>query len=247
MAIVLGLLAVGYQLWFRSSSLVAVEKVTVTGMTGPERGAAETALRKAAKEMTTLDVDIDALQAAVSGLATVVGVEADADFPHGLAITVRERPPVLVATAGVRALPVAGDGTVLAGVDASGEQIPEVGVGELPAQGKLKGDALEVALVMGAAPKPLLELVDDVTFGGTEGVTVTLRGDVPVHFGGAEDAADKWAAAAAVLADPSVDTLSYLDVRVAERPAVGGAAPAVTESTTDSTAPETGAEDTLTP
>ena len=119
-AVVAGLLAAGYQLWFRSSSFVAVEQVTVAGMTGPERAAAEAALTKAAKDMTTLDVDVDALRAAVAGLATVVDVEADADFPHGLAITVHERPPVLIAAAGGRALPVAGDGTVLAGVDASG-------------------------------------------------------------------------------------------------------------------------------
>ncbi len=153
--VVAGLLAVGYQLWFRSSSFVAVERVTVAGMTGPERGPAEAALTKAAKDMTTLDVDIGALRAAVAGLATVVDVEADADFPHGLAITVHERPPVLIAAAGGRTLPVAGDGTVLAGVDASGEDLPEIGVAELPAQGKLTGDALEIALVMGAAPKPL--------------------------------------------------------------------------------------------
>jgi cell division septal protein FtsQ len=245
--VVVGLLAVGYQLWFRSSSFVAVERVTVAGMTGPERVAAEGALTKAAKDMTTLDVDMDALRAAVAGLATVVDVEADADFPHGLAITVHERPPVLIAAAGGRALPVAGDGTVLAGVDASGEDIPEIGVAELPAQGKLTGDALEIAQVMGAAPKPLLELVEDVTFGVTEGVTVTLSGDVPVYFGGGDDATDKWAATAAVLADPSVDTLTYLDVRIADRPALGGAAPVVTESTTETTAPETGPGATLAP
>jgi hypothetical protein len=76
---------------------------------------------------------------------------------------------------------------------------------------------------------------------------VTLRGDVPVYFGGGDDATDKWAAAAAVLADPSVDSFTYLDVRVADRPALGGAAPAVTESTTDSTSPETGTGTTLAP
>jgi cell division protein FtsQ len=237
--VVAGLLAVGYEFWFRSSSFVAVERVTVAGMTGPERGAADAALTKAAKDMTTLDLDMGALRAAVAGLATVVDIEVDADFPHGLAITVHERPPVLIAAAGGRALPVAGDGTVLAGVDASGEDLPEIAVAELPAEGKLTGEALEIALVIGAAPKPLLELVEDVTVGVTEGVTVTLRGDVPVYFGGGEDATDKWAAAAAVLADPSVDTLTYLDVRVADRPALGGAAPAVTESTTETAAPET--------
>ena len=45
--------------------------------------------------------------------------------------------------------------------------------------------------------------------------------------------AAKWDAAAAILADPQIDTLTYVDVRVAERPSIGGAAPAVTESTTE--------------
>ncbi len=68
---------------------------------------------------------------------------------------------------------------------------------------------------------------------------MTLRGEIPLYFGGSAGAGEKWAAATAVLADPEIDTLTYLDVRVPERPAVGGAAPAVTESTTDTTAPET--------
>jgi cell division septal protein FtsQ len=185
-------------------------------------------------------VDTGALDAAVAGFPTVVGVEADSDFPHDLALTVEERPPVLIASADGHALPVAGDGTVLAGVDVGDEKLPSIGVDELPAQGRLTGDALEIALVMGAAPEPLREMVKELTIGGSEGVQVTLEGGVPVYFGGSDGAAEKWAAAAAVLADPKIDTLTYLDVRVAERPAVGGAAPAVGESTTDTQAPETG-------
>ena len=236
--IILGVLAATYQLWFRNSSFVAVEKVTVEGVHGPEQEAVEAALSQAAGGMTTLNVDDEALEAAVAGFPTVVGVDADADFPHDLALLVRERPPVLLATAGGESLPVAGDGTVLPGVDVSDLKIPSIGVDELPAQGRLSGDALQIARVMGPAPKPLLELVEEISVGGEEGVQVTLRGGVPVWFGGSDDAADKWDAAAAILADPQIDTLTYVDVRVAERPSIGGAAPAVTESTTDTTAPE---------
>jgi hypothetical protein len=114
-----------------------------------------------------------------------------------------------------------------------------MGVEDLPAKGKLTGDALEVALVVGAAPPPLRELVAEVAIGPPEGVQVTLRGDIPVYFGGSERADEKWAAAAAVLANPKIDTLTYLDVRVPGRPAIGGAAPAVSEDTTDATEPET--------
>lgn len=236
--IILGALAATYQLWFRNSSFVAVEKVTIEGVHGPEQEAVEAALFQAAGDMTTLNVDDEALEAAVAGFPTVVGVDADADFPHDLALLVRERPPVLLATAGGESLPVAGDGTVLPGVDVSDLKIPSIGVDELPAQGRLSGDALQIARVMGPAPKPLLELVEEISVGGEEGVQVTLRGGVPVWFGGSDDAAAKWDATAAILADPQIDTLTYVDVRVARRPSIGGAAPAVTESTTDTTAPE---------
>lgn len=240
-AITLGVLAGGYMLWFRNSSFVAVEKVSVAGIAGPERGSVEAALNKAAGKMTTLNVDEDALRTAVAAFPTVVNVEADSDFPHGLAITVTERPPVLIARAGEQALPVAGDGTVLAGVDVGEEKLPAIGVDQLPADGELSGDALTIALVLGAAPEPLRELVDEVSMGEPEGVQIRLRGDIPVYFGGSDGAGEKWAAAAAVLADPEIDTLTYVDVRVPERPAVGGAAPAVTESTTETTEPETAA------
>jgi cell division protein FtsQ len=233
--LILALLAAGYQLWFRNSSLVAVEDVSVGGISGPERGQVTAALEKAAGEMTTLSVDDDALRAAVAGFGTVAGITAEADFPHGLAIEVRERPPVLIATAGGQELPVASDGTVLPGVDVGEENLPKVPVEDLPAQGRLEGDALAIALVLGATPEPLRPLIDAVTFAEPEGVQVTLRGGVPVYFGGSEAARDKWAAVAAVLASPKIDTLTYLDVRVADRPSLGGAALPATATATDTT------------
>jgi hypothetical protein len=147
---------------------------------------------------------------------------------------------MMLARAGEQQLPVAGDGTILNGVDVGDVKLPAIGVEELPVKGKLAGDGLEVALVMGAAPAELRELVEDVAIGPPEGVQVTLRGGIPVYFGGSEDAADKWVAAAAILADPKIDTLTYVDVRVPGRPAIGGAAPVVAGDTTDATEPETG-------
>lgn len=246
-ASVLVALAAGYFLWFRNSSLVAVEKVTVSGAAGPEAEEARAALTKAAGEMTTLNVDEAALEASVAGLPTVLGVSAAAGFPHDLEITVTERPPVLIARSGDQEVPVAGDGTVLAGVELGKLALPSIGVEDAPAKGRLTGDALAVALVVGAAPAPLRELVEDVAIGPPEGVQVTLRGDVPVYFGGSERADEKWAAAAAVLATPKIDTLTYVDVRVPSRPAIGGAAPAVSEATTDATEPETTAAEPETP
>jgi cell division protein FtsQ len=239
-AVVVAVLAAGYMLWFRNSSFVAVEDVSISGMSGPEREPVEAALAEAAAEMTTLNLDEASLAASVAGFPTVIGVEADADFPHGLTVTVEDRPPVVLAAAGNQVVPVGGDGTLLAGVDAGDEKLPTIEVGELPAQGALTGEGLEIARVMGAAPKSLRDLVESVSYEGPEGVEVMLEGEIPVYFGPGDHAAEKWTAAAAVLASPEIDTLTYVDVRVPERPALGGAAPAVSDSTTEATVPETG-------
>jgi cell division protein FtsQ len=245
LGLVLAVLVAGYMLWFRNSSFVAVEQVSIAGMSGPENARVEAALTDASKEMTTLNVDQAALDAAVAGFPTVTGVSADASFPHELALRVDARPPVLLARAGGQVLPVAGDGTVLAGVDVGEGSLPSIEVGELPPTGALTGEGLEIARIMGGAPEPLMELIEGVAYEGTEGVSVTLRGDVPVYFGPGDSAREKWAAAAAILANPKIETLTYVDVRVPERPALGGAAPAVTDSTTEATVPETGT--TVTP
>ena len=92
--------------------------------------------------------------------------------------------------------------------------------GGLPPGGALEGDPLKQALIVGATPEPLRPLVEEVDYGDEYGVEVTLRGGIPVRFGTGARAAEKWAAAAAVLADPKLTSLTYLDVRVPERPSV---------------------------
>ena len=227
LAVVALCLAGTYWFWFRDSSFVAVERVTVDGITGPGSDQVTAALTEAAGSMTTLHVRTDELEAAVAPFPTVIGVEADADFPKALTITVRDRPAAMLASQGGREIAVAGDGTVLAGLDVGDAALPVVAVEKLPETGVLEGADLDMASVVGAAPGPLHELIRDVEVGGDEGVQVTLQGEVPIYFGSGERAAEKWAAAAAILAEPKLDTLTYVDVRVPERPAVGGAAPAV--------------------
>lgn len=218
-------LAAGYWLWLRDSPLVAVERVAVTGVEGPGSEAVVAALTEAGRSMTTLNVDEGELEAAVAGLPLVAGLSADADFPHGLTIAVEAREPAILARdPGGRELPVAGDGTVLAGLDLGPAKLPRVAVAKLPRRGTLAGEDLALARVAGAAPEPLRPLIAALEYEGEGGVTATLRGDVPVLFGSADRAAAKWAAAAAILARPRIDTLTYLDVRVPERPAIGGAA-----------------------
>lgn len=223
--ILLAALVAGYYGWLRDSSLVAVEKVRVEGITGPEAPQVIEALTRSGRTMTTLHVRTDELEAAVKGFPTVVSVSADPDLLHGLVIEVSERPPALIADARGESVPVAGDGTLLRGVELgeARDQLPVIELSELPQSGRLEGEALAQAVVLGAAPQPIRPLIEGVSVGGEDGVRVTLRGEIPVRFGTHERASSKWAAATAVLADPRLDTLTYVDVRVPEHPAVGGA------------------------
>ena len=222
-------LTAGYFLYLRDSSLVAVTDVQVEGVRSGETGRITAALTAAAEQMTTLHVETDRLEAAVASFPTVESVRADASFPHGLRIEVTERPPAVVAQAGDREVPIAADGTLLAGVAASKElDLPVLKLEELPESGKLEGEALDQSLAAGAAPEELRPLIEDVDYTKDYGVVVTVEGGIPIRFGPGARAEAKWAAATAVLADPKLDSLSYVDVRVPERPAAGGASLAST-------------------
>lgn len=225
-------LGAGYFFWLRDSSLVAVNKVEVTGATSDARPQIVAALTRAGEDMTTLHVRTDELEAAVAQFPTVARVSADASFPHGLTITVTERPATMVAVDGGDRVAVAADGTVLPGVDASDEALPQVDVQQVPQSGRLTGDSLQEALVIGAAPGPLRELIEHTAYKGQNGVTLSMQGDVELRFGDGERAAQKWAAAAFVLADPKLTTLSYVDLRVPKRPAVGGTGEGATADST---------------
>jgi cell division septal protein FtsQ len=218
-------LAVFYFGWFRDSPLVAVREVKVEGVTTADRSRIEGALTAAAKQMTTLHLDEARLQDAVAAFPSVASVSADPGFPSGLTIHVVERRPALFAQAAGRRIPVADDGTVLTGIDVPSDEakdLPELRVGQLPASGRLAGEDLEQALVLGAAPEPLRPLIEGVEWSPEEGVVVTMRGEIPIRFGTGGRAEAKWIAVAAILADPKLKAVSYLDVRVPERPAVGG-------------------------
>ena len=154
----------------------------------------------------------------------MASVSADPSFPHGLTIHVTERQPALVVHAGDRQVPVAADGSVLPGIEVKG-QLPELEVDRLPDSGRLSGEPLAEALAIGAAPAPLRPLIDGVSVSSDYGIVVTMRGGIELRFGTADREDQKWAAVAAILADRHLTTLTYIDVRVPERPAVGGVAP----------------------
>jgi cell division protein FtsQ len=218
-------LAAAYWFWFRDSGFVAVEKVTVEGMEGPETTQVTAALTKSAQAMTTLNVDESELAASVSRYPTVVAIQTQTDFPHGLTVEVTDRPPVLSASDGGPAIAVAADGTLLEGV-AVPEGLPAIEVDSVPVKGKLEGEPLSLARVAGAAPSELRPLIEGLIVEAGDGIEVTLKGGIPVKFGDPDALEEKWTAVAAVLASPQVKTLTHLDVRIPERPSIGGAAPA---------------------
>jgi cell division protein FtsQ len=211
-----------YMLWFRDSSLVAVKTVKVEGTGG---GAIEkqldSALAAAGEKMTTLHVDQGALAAAARPFPLVESVSADPSFPSTLTVHVIERRPAGLIGDGSHAVAVAGDGIILRGLPVDHLDLPSLPLSAAPKAARLQGTMLQQAEVLGAAPPALLREVDH-SFNAASGVGVTLDGGVQLSFGNAADAARKWRAAAAVLSDPDLGPLDYVDLSVPGRPAVGG-------------------------
>jgi cell division protein FtsQ len=224
-AILAATVAAGYFLWLRDSSLVAVTNVDVVGVTSGDRGQIVSELTGVAEQQTTLHADPAKIEKAAAVFPTVESVSVDPNFPHGMRIEVNERPPAMLIQSGGQQVPAAADGTLLAGVRvAEGDHLPILEIGQFPAGETLHGDPLQQALILGATPEPLRPMIENIGHDDKYGVEVTLRGGIPVRFGSGSRAAEKWGAAAAVLADPKLDSFTYLDVRVPERPTAGGAA-----------------------
>ena len=101
----------GAWVWLRDSSLVAVERVTVTGVAGPDARQIRSALALAARNMTTLDVHLSALRTAVAPYPVVKDLRVSTQFPHGMRIQVIELLPVGVLTAGGEAIAASADGS----------------------------------------------------------------------------------------------------------------------------------------
>src|SRR3954449_1923527 len=119
----LALLVAGL-LWLRDSSLVAVQNVTVAGLTGPEAPRVTRQLESAARDMTTLHVRGDQLRSVVEPYPVVKDLRVSTDFPHGLKVTVVENTPVAMIVADGGTTPVAADGRLLRG--AAQRQLPVV-------------------------------------------------------------------------------------------------------------------------
>lgn len=211
-------LTAAYVFWFRDSSFVRVSDVKVVGADSNAHVVA--ALESAAAGQTTLHLDVEALRAAVADDPSVAGLSADADFPHGVTITVDVRAPAgYIDEDG--GMIVAADGTVLqTGVDRP-DGLPAIDAEPEASGDRISGDALAGAEVLGGLPPVLAPQVDGVAIDPELGPVVTLNGGVEVRFGDASRSETKWRAVAAVLADPSFTAANYLDVSVPSRPVAG--------------------------
>lgn len=134
------------------------------------------------------------------------------------------QPPRATATIGTgsEALAVGPGGEILAWLPVPEEaQLPHLPLSVPPKGGRLSGPVLEQALVLGAAPAKLRPYIES-SYLGESGVDVKLRSGIELRFGDASQAALKWKAAAAVLADPSIEALDYVDLHAPRHPATGG-------------------------
>lgn len=219
LAFFLGLLLATFMI-VRESSLVAVRDVEIRGASGREADRIRAALEGAARDMTTLHVDRDALRTAVAPYPSVKDVVVTADFPHGMRIEVLQHVPVAVVGVDGRDVPVAADGTLLRGTSVKG--LPVVPLRTPPAGERIgSGVTARVVALLGDAPAVLRERIENVYVGG-RGLTMRLDSGTVLYFGTTERGVAKWAATARVLADPSSKGATYLDVRLPERPAAGG-------------------------
>lgn len=132
--------------------------------------------------------------------------------------------PQLAATIGEgeEAVGVAGNGAVVRWLPPPEDPpLPRLPLDEVPKGGQVRGTALEQVRVLAAVPEELRPYVEGSYF-GESGVDVTLTTGIELRFGDAGQARRKWRAAAAILADPSVTALDYVDLHVPSRPAYYG-------------------------
>ncbi len=208
-------------LWLRDSSLVTVNQVNVTGITGPDAGRIRAALVSAARTMTTLDFHVSHLDTAVAPYPDVKTLRVATDFPHGVRIHVVEELPAAVLSAAGHRVPVAADGAVLRTRRPRGP-LPVIPVRALPV-GFRVADAMnrrELAVVAGA-PARLRAHIAQVQESPAHGIVVKLRAGPSVYFGPADSIHAKWLAAIAVLGNAGSAGATYIDVTDPSRPAAG--------------------------
>jgi cell division septal protein FtsQ len=127
-----------------------------------------------------------------------------------------------VIGSGEDAIGVSAEGVVLVALPPPEDgTLPALPLADPPQGGRLAGPALEQARVLGAAPTALRPCIEGSEY-GESGVDVELRSGIELRFGDAGQAPQKWRSAVAVLANPAIVALDYVDLHSPGRPAVYG-------------------------
>jgi hypothetical protein len=135
---------------------------------------------------------------------------------------VASTPVAVIGSETEEALAVAADGALLTWFPVSAESnLPRLPLDAPPKGPRVEGPMLEQVRVLAAAPAALSPYVV-ASYYGESGINVELSTGIELRFGSAAQAARKWRAAAAILADPTITVLDYVDVQTPSHPAVGG-------------------------
>lgn len=135
---------------------------------------------------------------------------------------VSSQPVALIGGESDEPVAVAADGTILAWFPVpEGSSLPQLPLDTPPKGPRLQGPMLEQARILGAAPAALRPYVDS-SYYGESGVDVNLTSGIELRFGDSTQAVRKWRAAAAVLADPSVTALDYVNLYAPSQVTTGG-------------------------
>jgi cell division septal protein FtsQ len=101
--------------------------------------------------------------------------------------------------------------------------LPQLPLKAPPKSGRVKGPVLEEVEVLAAAPPALSPYLASTSYDEKEGgVKVETTAGIELRFGDASQAKKKWAVGAAILANPAITTLDYVDLEAPSKPAFGG-------------------------
>ncbi len=223
-AVIAALAAVlaGGWLWLRTSSLVRIQHVRVTGLSGPDVPQIRRALVDTAEQMTTLDVSMSKLDAAVARYPVVHALRVSTEFPHGAVIHVIEHVPVATVQAGDRTVVVDSGGELLASSPPTVGPLPTIPLRVAPDGLHLPTVGARAALsALAAAPYTLITHIANATQTADHGVVIQLRNGPQIYLGSTAELTAKWEAAVAVLDDSSSAGAAYIDVSDPARAAAG--------------------------
>jgi cell division septal protein FtsQ len=161
---------------------------------------------------------------AVLALVLVAAAAGYYFFVRDKTVVAHVQPLSLAATIGEGedAIPVSANGKVLTWLTLPEDlTLPVLPLDQPPKGKRLKGTMLEQAKVLGAVPTVLRPYLAGSRY-GESGVEVELASGIELRFGDASQLDKKWKAAAAVLADPEIEALDYVDLRSPSHPALGG-------------------------